>query len=622
MNARVLIMAGGSGTRLWPYSTKRTPKQFLKLIGGRSSFELALERAILVTGPEQVFVSTNSVNELHVWRQMRATGIPRANILVKEGDYDTGGAVFSALRRLKKDFGAKDDDVVTIFPADHVINPLAEFEKTLIFAWATAAKHNCLVTLGKRPDEPVSSYGYMLVHSEPDEKNRAINRTILRVERFIEKPPREKAQELIATGRAFWNVGIFSFPIGAMLSEFCRYFGVDEWQAVTDDQLQENAGVSFDKMVVERVAELRVLEAGFNWLDIGSWKALQETLTRDDQRNTSEGEHILVNTADSMVIGGGRPVVLVGLEDVFVVNHDDALLVISGKKIDDLKAAMPILAERYPRLVQGRPVVTVCTPVPEAGKPATSSGKHLRDTVASALCQSYPFVEEVVVTSVGAATRVREQIADLSRAGEKELAVVEAPGEQVREYELLNVGLREGTGEILAILKEGDLFEDEEVVQTVVEMMEREKADVCWADLRYVKESDMSVTTRFWQGSAYEAGMFAKGWMPPHPTFFVRRSVYERFGYLREDMPLAGGYEFMLRVLEKEGVRSCYLSRIAVKMRGRKRLSALGRLLEMTRGNIQAYRAWRLNGLKISPLFILRKPFSKIKQIISKTRAI
>ncbi|PIR87271.1 MAG: glycosyl transferase, partial [Candidatus Harrisonbacteria bacterium CG10_big_fil_rev_8_21_14_0_10_49_15] len=98
--------------------------------------------------------------------------------------------------------------------------------------------------------------------------------------------------------------------------------------------------------------------------------------------------------------------------------------------------------------------------------------------------------------------------------------------------------------------------------------------------------------------------------------------VYERFGYLREDMPLAGGYEFMLRVLEKEGVRSCYLSRIAVKMRGRKRLSALGRLLEMTRGNIQAYRAWRLNGLKISPLFILRKPFSKIKQIISKTRAI
>ncbi|HRS47652.1 MAG TPA: glycosyltransferase, partial [Candidatus Paceibacterota bacterium] len=146
------------------------------------------------------------------------------------------------------------------------------------------------------------------------------------------------------------------------------------------------------------------------------------------------------------------------------------------------------------------------------------------------------------------------------------------------------------------------------------ETFEKTKCDVCWGDLVYVKKDNLNKITRVWKSSEFKTGKFKTGWHPPHPTFFVKREIYEKFGVFRENFKIAADYELMLRLLEKHQVKSSYIPQTLVRMReGGK--SNWKSILNVLKANLECYRSFKINQLPVSPFFIFIKPFSKIKQI-------
>jgi len=183
-------------------------------------------------------------------------------------------------------------------------------------------------------------------------------------------------------------------------------------------------------------------------------------------------------------------------------------------------------------------------------------------------------------------------------------------------YDGMNKGIKNATGDIIGNLNSDDFYANTNVIETVVKTMKEKNVDVCWGDLVYVNKKNLEKTIRYWKSSEYKEGKFKKGWMPPHPTFFVKKWVYEKYGVFNLDFPIAADYELMLRFLEKYKVKSCYIPQILVKMRlGGKSTKSIKNIIK---ANIDCYKSWKINGLKINPIIIFIKPFSKISQFIKK----
>jgi len=174
----------------------------------------------------------------------------------------------------------------------------------------------------------------------------------------------------------------------------------------------------------------------------------------------------------------------------------------------------------------------------------------------------------------------------------------------------MNKGIRAATGDIVGILNSDDIYADEFVVENVVKTMSENNVDSCYGDLVYVDKDNTGKVIRYWKSGDFYKERFRKGWMPPHPAFFVKREIYEKYGYLNLDFPLAADYELMLRFLYRYGVSTTYIPRVLVKMRtggtSNPGLYTAGAVMEN-------YRAWKANGLKY-PVTVLMKPLSKIFQ--------
>jgi glycosyltransferase len=181
-------------------------------------------------------------------------------------------------------------------------------------------------------------------------------------------------------------------------------------------------------------------------------------------------------------------------------------------------------------------------------------------------------------------------------------------------YDGMNKGIRLAGGDIVCMLNSDDVYASDSVIETVARTMTQTSADVCWGDLVYVDAEDTDRIVRYWKSSEYAKGKFKRGWMPPHPTFFVRRWVYDEYGVFNLGFSIAADYELMLRFVEKHRVSSAYIPQTLVKMRvGGKSNKSIGNVVA---ANLECYRAWKANGLRICPLRILLKPLSKATQFI------
>lgn len=243
-------------------------------------------------------------------------------------------------------------------------------------------------------------------------------------------------------------------------------------------------------------------------------------------------------------------------------------------------------------------IITVCF----------NSADTTEDTITSILSQDYENIEYIVVD--GGST---DGTLDIVNRYKYHMAkVVSEPDNGV--FDAMNKGLKLATGDIVGFLNADDLYANENVIARIVEAIRANNVDCCYGDLEYVARNDLGKTVRRWKSQAYQNGLFEKGWHPPHPAFFVKRQMYEKYGHFNSKFKIAADYELMLRFLRKHGIKSCYIPSVLVRMRiGGKSNKNLSQIIK---ANIECYQTWRENGLKVSPLIMLRKPLSKLTQCI------
>lgn len=234
----------------------------------------------------------------------------------------------------------------------------------------------------------------------------------------------------------------------------------------------------------------------------------------------------------------------------------------------------------------------------------------IEECIFSIANQSYDSIEHIVIDG-GSKDRTLEVL----RKHENSIAeLISEPDNGI--YDAMNKGIRKASGDVIGILNADDIYANNRVIEKVADMFMQNKVDSCYGDLQYVDKNKPERVIRYWKSSAYREGLFYKGWMPPHPTFFVKRKIYEKYGYFDTSFNIAADYELMLRFLEKYKISTFYIPEVLIKMR-------LGGMSNRSLKNLfikssEDYRAWKVNDLKGSFYTILLKNISKIPQFFLK----
>ncbi len=245
-------------------------------------------------------------------------------------------------------------------------------------------------------------------------------------------------------------------------------------------------------------------------------------------------------------------------------------------------------------------IITVCY----------NSEKTIEDTILSVINQTYKNLEYIVID--GKSTD--NTLAIINKYKENISLIVSEKDNGI--YDAINKGINLATGDIVGNLNSDDFYTDNHVIEDVVNQLQHTKSDGLYADLYYVDGKNINKITRHWKSNEYKKGMFLKGWMPPHPTFFVKKEVYQKYGKFNLEFTSAADYEIMLRFIHKHEISLTYLPRVIVKMRvgGISNASLKNRI----RANREDKKAWLVNNLKPHPFTLVLKPLSKIKQFINK----
>jgi mannose-1-phosphate guanylyltransferase len=350
-----LILAGGRGTRLWPYSRNNRPKQFLRLAGERTLLQATVERVRPLVSAERVYGATSVAYADMVAEQLPE--LPGPNMLLEEVGRGTAPCIgLAALRMCRRD----PDAVMAVLSADHQIGQADRLRAALTYG-AELARQGHLVTLGVQPSGPSTAYGYI-------RRGASLGRTdqldAYRVAAFAEKPDERRARAYVASGEYLWNAGMFVWRADRILDELAQHqpellkalleidaaSGSPERQAAqtTWAALEEAA---IDVAVMERTDRAVVLPCDLGWSDIGDWAALADTLPVDEFGNAVVGTHINLNTYDSLIYGGRRVVATVGVSELVVVDMDDVLLVCSRDRAQDVKAIVAQLQDQHQGLL-------------------------------------------------------------------------------------------------------------------------------------------------------------------------------------------------------------------------------------------------------------------------------
>lgn len=343
-----IILAGGSGTRLWPRSRAEHPKQFLDLVSERTMLQETYDRIVPLVPPQNVFVITSwrYVDDVHA----QLPYVPESQIIGEpEGRGTAPPCALAAMLLLERDPNA----VTFILPADHVIPNATTFRAALVAATEVAGR-DYLVTLGITPTFPEIGYGYIEAGDPLDAANW---QPVLRVRRFREKPTLEVAQQFLAQGNYFWNSGIFVWRADKIVFEFQTHMpemyaqmgkivgnGLQapsfqqDWQALQNETI--------DYAIMEKAERVAVIPLNVGWNDVGSWAALYDLTPHDSAENAVRGEHIGIDTQTTLIYSEKRLIATIGLQDMIVIDTEDALLICPKDRAQDVKKIVDELKRR------------------------------------------------------------------------------------------------------------------------------------------------------------------------------------------------------------------------------------------------------------------------------------
>lgn len=333
-----VILAGGSGTRFWPLSRSQYPKQVLRLLGSESLLQTTVARLLpRIPAPRQAVVTNADQAEL-IHQELHRKGWDEVRIWIEPEGKNTAAAVGLAAVCLED---AAEDALMAVFPADHFIRDQASLLQALDLGahWAQAGY---LVTFGIPPTRPETGYGYIKQGAPLDDRGK-----VYRTERFIEKPPLDRAKEFVAAGGYYWNSGIFVFRRDVMLAAMRRYLP-DLYRELARLQVEENRpplaevyqncpSISLDHGILEKAENVAVVPVSMGWNDVGTWEAVHELFSRDERANVRLGRVMDQGSRDCILYAQNRLVATIGLDRIIVVDTPDATLVCHRDQAQEVK---------------------------------------------------------------------------------------------------------------------------------------------------------------------------------------------------------------------------------------------------------------------------------------------
>lgn len=349
-----LIMAGGGGTRFWPRSRQAKPKQFLTLVGDASLLQQAYERIEALASPARTWIITGASYTAETARQLPS--LPAERIVGEPCGRDTAACIGLGAALCVRD---DPDAVMLVMPADHVIEPAQEFRRAAHAAEQILLEHpQALVTFGITPTFAATGYGYI---ERGDELAQRQGVSVFRVGSFREKPHIELAEEFLASGKHFWNSGIFVWRAATILNQLRRNqpklaAAVERiaaaWDTPERDEVlaREYTGlerISIDYAVMEKAPEVLMVQAPFLWDDVGSWLALERRQPQDAHDNTVLANHLGIDTRHCVIVGDNTKfIVTLGVNDLIIIQDGDAILVAHREEEGNIKKIVEQLKQR------------------------------------------------------------------------------------------------------------------------------------------------------------------------------------------------------------------------------------------------------------------------------------
>jgi len=343
-----VIMAGGIGSRFWPASRKEQPKQFLDVFGNGTLIQNTVARLQGLIPPERCLVVTHERYVEQTQKQLPA--VPEENILTEPISRNTAPCITYAAAVLAD---RDEEATMVVLPADHVINNVQEFHRTLDVALTAAQEPGRLVTIGIEPSHPATGYGYIQYDSEEASKGGLSAHP---VRTFAEKPDASTAERFIDSGDFLWNSGMFIWRADTILGQVeehlpdthdafapVREAGDEIDRDALRTAFQKSPRISIDYGVMEQAESVYVVPGSFDWNDVGDWRAVYDLSDKDEHGNVIEGDVIMQDSSRCYVQAGERLVVLVGIHDAVVVDTDDAVLVCDRDTAQQVKQVVEYL---------------------------------------------------------------------------------------------------------------------------------------------------------------------------------------------------------------------------------------------------------------------------------------
>jgi mannose-1-phosphate guanylyltransferase len=338
-----VIMAGGRGTRFWPRSRKRRPKQLLPILGEKSILEQTVERILPLCGWERLVVVAE-VEQAPLIKKVLPK-LPDDQLLIEPLGKNTAPCIGLAALFLAE---GDPEAAMVVLPADHHITDVRDFQNTLRAAVQAAQEGERLITLGIPPTFPETGYGYI---EKGDPVSEIGSRTVWAVKAFHEKPDRKKAESMLSSGRFYWNSGMFIWTTATILNQLARFTPAlyqellelkkrrhrPGWKKALKEAYERMENISIDYAVMEKADNVLMLKGDFGWNDVGTWEAVYQLKEKNEAGNSFQGPVIALDSRGCLVYSPHKLVALLGVENLVVVETADALLVCPRERSQEVK---------------------------------------------------------------------------------------------------------------------------------------------------------------------------------------------------------------------------------------------------------------------------------------------